>query len=609
MGMWSQAMALRVQLRQVQDESRTLGRINRLQGRFVAMATHEFKTPLTSITAYADVLSGRITDEQFPQATEFLGVIRQEADRLLRMINRILDFSRMEYGSRLLDLREVDLEPLARETVRSLGPGIRDKDLTVDVHAPRRLAQVQIDTDLVRQVLVNLVGNAVKYTPPGGHVDITLAEDGAMVAVTVADNGPGIPPGDMKRIFNEFYRANTEAEGTGLGLTIARHIVHLHGGHITVGDRPGGGTAFRFMLPKAARHPYPAPAYLSRFGNREDLEALFTDSLRLLAELTGSLRVALLMRDAGNRLVTVCGIGLDPAQEGPAGISVTQVWMDLLQSGEIRIGTEALQDVAGDLAWLQSGMGSRMLVPVFRSGHATGCLALARGRGQAPFTAADGRQVGILAGILSSCLERLQDGLAGPLAAVRSLMLVKRRGIPTASAEALALAGDLADRLGFDEAERRATLDAAVLHDAGMIRLDDDILDEAGRLAEDQRDEVERHVGQGLDVLQPLLTGPEAAAIIRHHHERWDGRGYPAGLAGQAIPAGARLLAVLDAWFALTTDRPYRAGLDSGQALAEIQTHAGTQFDPRVVRALSLALPPAIENPTDILNDTDLEQE
>ncbi len=593
LSVWAEATVLRTRLRQVTAETRALVRINQLQGRFVAMASHEFKTPLTSITAYADVLLGRVTDEHFPQATEFLGVIKQEADRLLRMINRILDFSRLEFGSRLLNLKLLDLEPLVRETVRSLMPGINGKHQRVMVSAPRNLPRVRIDADLIRQVLVNLVGNAVKYTPDGGSIELYLSEQAAMVAVAVRDDGPGIRVEDMKRIFNEFYRASSGQEGTGLGLSIARHIVNLHGGHITVGPCPSGGTEFTFMLPKAAALLGPVPAYLVRHGESEQLEALVTNLLRLLAELTDSPLAVMILRDGHGRLTPVCALGLDPLAQNPDPWPETKAWSTVLESsGPVTDGSR-LEELTGRLDWLPSTgrrKTPRLLMPIGRHGKSLGCVVLGRRPGQQAYGMSDGDQAAVLARITAAALSNLEDGPEKILAAVRALVQVKRWGIPTATAESLGLARDLATALGQDEDQIRIVQCAAALHDAGMTRLEEDILKEDGPLAWDQKDEVDRHVDHGLELVAPLVWKPQVATIIRHHHEWFDGSGHPDGLRGEAIPLGSRVLAVVDAWYSMTTDRPYRPGMTFADALGEIEGNAGTQFDPEVVFALKTVL-------------------
>ncbi len=586
---WAEASALRTRLRQVTAETRALGRINQLQGRFVAMASHEFKTPLTSITAYSDVLLNRVTDEQFPQATEFLGVIKQEADRLLRMINRILDFSRLEFGSQLLDLKLLDMEPLVRETLRSLGPGIQDKHLKVTVQAQRHLPQVEIDADLIRQVLVNLVGNAVKYTPDGGSIVVKLSEEASTIAIAVCDNGPGIPVADIKRIFHEFYRATQAQEGTGLGLSIARHIVNLHGGYITVAPRVTGGTEFKFMLPKAADLLEGLPSYLTRHGEPERLQALVVNLMRLMAELTVSPTAVLILRDGLGGLLPVCALGLDPLLPDPSAWAETPSWSRILEDVQPAIGGASLRGLTRGLDWLVTSGHSDipwMMMPVGRRGKALGCVILGRRQGQDDYRYEDKDQVAVLATIVATALSHLEDGVEKPLAAIRTLTMVRRRGIPTATTGALRLVRELASELGLGENEINSIQYAAALHDAGMTRLDEDILKEEGKLSWDQKDEVDRHVSHGLELMAPLIPNRMVEEIIRHHHEWLDGSGYPEGLKGAAIPMGSRVLAVIDAWFSLTTDRPYRQGMSPQNALDEIEAHAGHQFDPRIVKLL-----------------------
>ncbi|MBU2500163.1 HD domain-containing protein [bacterium] len=591
LAIWSEASSLRSRLRQAATETRALSRINQLQGRFVAMATHEFKTPLTSITAYADVLMGQITDEQFPHATEFLDVIRTEAGRLLRMVNRILDFSRLEYGSNLLDMRLLDLEPMVRETVRSLHPAIQEKHQSVTVAAPRRLPRVEGDADLIRQVLVNLIGNAVKYTPDRGRIAVDLAELEAAVSVKVLDDGPGIDPQDMKRIFREFFRAGGAAgkqDGTGLGLAIARHIVNIHGGTISVQPRTGGGSDFTFLLPKAADVWAPLPGYLAKGNDPAGARMLLVHLMRLLAELSGSRASVLLVRDGEGGLLPVCGMGLDPGLPEPAAFTEDRAWSGFLETGlMLQAGPETrglLQSLPGLAEDLDRG-GDWVVAPVARQNKVLGAVLLGKRRRPGSLDAADAEQIQVLVDLAHTVLSRMDHEPAKLAEAMRALIQTRRGGIPTATAGSLQLVRRLARRLGVSRRNLASLQIAAALHDVGMARVEEDIRLGEGRLSWDEKDAVDGHVDIGLDLMRPLIPDHAVETIIRHHHERVDGNGYPEGLRGEAIPLGSRILAVVDAWFSLTTDRPYRRALVPGEALQEIRSHAGAQFDPAVVEA------------------------
>ncbi|MEN8006498.1 MAG: HD domain-containing phosphohydrolase [Candidatus Krumholzibacteriota bacterium] len=592
---WSEAMALDARLRRADDKNKALTRLNRLQGRFVAMASHEFKAPLTSITAYTDVLDEHLQSSNFSHAGEFLGVIRKETGRLLRMVNRILDFTKMEHGSLMLTLQPVNLEPLVRDTVRSLDHKISAKDLIVEVEAPLGLPRAMVDPELIRQVLVNLLHNAVKFTPPGGRITVCLREQESAVAVSVRDNGPGIPQEDIRRIFREFYRAESgtsSEDGTGLGLTIARHIVNLHGGHIEVERRPGGGSDFRFLVPKEMDSLATLGDVLRLTIDPEESYRLVENLLFLLAEMTGSRTVIMLLRDGGGGLVPVGALGLDLDAAKPLPLIENRGWTRFLEQGETVTDPGSL---VGDLGWCPSSAakdGCRMYAPIGAGESALGCVILGRRRGLEKYDQADLAQLSVLTEIVRTALSHLETGLTPTTSALRLLLRIRRNGVPTATAPALALA--LAEKLGaavgLTKPEIKQLQLAAVLHDAGMAQVEEEIVLGSSELSMDERDEVNRHVDQVVDILGPLLLDPSIARIIRHHHERFDGTGYPDGLEGDRIPLESRLLAVIDTWFSLTSARPFRGGLSPAEALAEIRAHAGTQLDGRIVEEFTQVL-------------------
>jgi signal transduction histidine kinase len=590
---WAHALDLTTRLRIADDENRALTRLNRLQGRFVAMASHEFKAPLTSITAYTDVLGGQLKETDFSHAEEFLGVIRNEAGRLLRMVNRIMDFTRMGHGSHLLALKPVDLKPLVLDTVQSLNPEITRKELVVTVDAPAGLPRAEVDPDLIRQVLMNLLHNAVKFTPHRGRIIIKMREKESAVAVSVLDNGPGIPPENIRRVFREFYRAEgaTKAvEGTGLGLTIARHIVNLHGGHIEVARRPEGGSDFRFLVPKETGSMASLAEVLGKPIDPEQGARLVENLLFLLAEMTGSRTVAMLLRNGNGALVPVGAIGLDLDAAKPLPLIENERWTRFLHQGEAVTNPGSL---VRDLGWcpnIGAAENTRMYAPLGVGEDALGCVILGRRRGLETYDQADLIQLSVLSEIVKTALNDLEEGFVRTTATVRLLLRIRRHGVPTVTPQSLVLAGNLAERLGLNKREVKRLQLAAVLHDAGMAQVEEEIVFGESELSLDERDEVNRHVDQVVDLLGPLLPDLDHERIIRHHHERYDGTGYPDGLCGQDIPLGSRLMAVIDTWFSLTSPRPFRNGLPPAEAHAEILAHTGTQFDAGIVAEFTKVL-------------------
>ncbi len=223
----------------------------RLRRELTANVSHELRTPLTSIKGFTEtLLDGAMREED--TCRRFLTIINSEADRLVKLVDDLLDLSRLESKRATLDLRPVDVGALVAHAVDKLQPLARTGGLTVDLHSLPGV-WVTADRDRLEQVLTNLIDNALKYTPAGGRVQVSVTLDNGDVAVAVSDTGRGIRPEDVPHVFERFYRADRSrtrgSGGTGLGLAIAKHIVEAHGGRIGVRSQMDEGTTFTFTLP------------------------------------------------------------------------------------------------------------------------------------------------------------------------------------------------------------------------------------------------------------------------------------------------------------------------------------------------------------------------
>jgi HD-GYP domain-containing protein (c-di-GMP phosphodiesterase class II) len=248
--------------------------------------------------------------------------------------------------------------------------------------------------------------------------------------------------------------------------------------------------------------------------------------------------------------------------------------------------------IVRDLNWCgdDAETGQHMYAPLGSGDHTLGVIVTGRRRKNGSYKKADLVQLTILADVAKAALQGMSTSVGRTIEAVRLLLKIRRTGVPTSTPQALDLLAKLARRLGVGETGARRIQYAAALHDAGMARVEDEIVLGDASLNMDERDEVERHVEEGVELMSPLLPDEATTDIMRHHHEKFDGTGYPKGLKGPGIPLGARLLAVIDAWFSLTRERPFRQGLSPVVALAEITSHTGTQFDPQVVREFKAVL-------------------
>ncbi|MHC4799250.1 MAG: ATP-binding protein [Planctomycetota bacterium] len=235
----------------IQDVSQTK-EAERSRDRFLYHVTHELRTPLTNIRAYAETLSqGVIEDEQ--TIRECYNVIMSETQRLNRLVEDILNVSQLEVGSARLNIGEVLVDELLRKIVQDSQGNADAKNIELLLELPIKLPRVRGDKDRLAVVMTNLIGNAIKYTPENGQVDIRCSEEKGRVRVSVSDSGIGIAEEDQEKIFEKFYRVESEQvskiPGTGLGLAIVKETVRLHGGSITVESTPGKGTTFSVVLP------------------------------------------------------------------------------------------------------------------------------------------------------------------------------------------------------------------------------------------------------------------------------------------------------------------------------------------------------------------------
>ncbi len=215
----------------------------------VSAVGHELRSPLTSIRGYTSLLLNRWDRIGDDDKKLMLGQISHDAERVTRLINELLDISRLETGRLHLRRTEVDLPACARRVLAAVAAQEPDLDATVD--APDALPLVSADADKVEQVLTNLVENAVKYGSSAG-LRVEAATIGGSVAVTVRDQGPGIGEADLPHVFERWYQhGQGRPTGTGLGLWISKGIVEAHGGELTVASTEGEGAAFTFTLPMA----------------------------------------------------------------------------------------------------------------------------------------------------------------------------------------------------------------------------------------------------------------------------------------------------------------------------------------------------------------------
>jgi len=244
---------------ELRARQRELERANQLKSRFLASASHELRTPLTAIIGFSELLGGQTAGQLNDKQQRYAQNILVSGQHLLLLINDILDLSKIEAGKMALNLQAVDLHTLAESTAAVVEQQAQQAGLVLEVRLPPAIAPLIADPRQVRQILLNLLTNAIKFTPPGGRVLLAMEECHEELRIAVQDTGIGIAAADLPHLFDDFWQADNSTarrhEGTGLGLALTRRLVELHGGRIAVISEPGQGSRFEVTLPRLRPSP------------------------------------------------------------------------------------------------------------------------------------------------------------------------------------------------------------------------------------------------------------------------------------------------------------------------------------------------------------------
>jgi signal transduction histidine kinase len=244
--------------REIAEKSRQLEAASRHKSEFLANMSHELRTPLNAIIGFSEVLAERMFGDVNDKQAEFLRDILESGQHLLSLINDILDLSKIEAGRMQLEPADFDLPSAIDNALILVRERASRRGITLGRTIDPRLGLIRGDERKVKQVLLNLLSNALKFTPEGGRIDVGAGLHEQVAEVSVADTGIGIAPADQEAVFEEFRQAgpaDKKAEGTGLGLALSRKFIQLHGGKIRVQSEVGRGSTFTFTLPVG---PWPA---------------------------------------------------------------------------------------------------------------------------------------------------------------------------------------------------------------------------------------------------------------------------------------------------------------------------------------------------------------
>ncbi|HEX5131956.1 MAG TPA: HD domain-containing phosphohydrolase, partial [Candidatus Krumholzibacteria bacterium] len=471
------------------------------------------------------------------------------------------------------------------------------KKLTLNAQLPAVEVKVRAERDLMKQLLINLLHNASKFTPEGGQVWVRLEDEVVSARIIVEDNGIGIPDDQIEKIFDHFHQVDGSSTrrhgGTGIGLAICKNIVEWHDGRIWVENVPGRGARFVVVIPKkqAVVRSELLTGYVST--RRFEVERYLELVVELVAELLHVKRASLMMVDEhGEELRIESAIGLDE---------------DIVEHARVRLGESIAGRVAkGNSACLVRDVGAEnrlgnlvngkryqsksfLSVPVRRDGRVIGVINVTDPVGRESLDEGDHKLLELFAERVVLALDALSHfkeksrEFEDVRSTFKSILDAKRYIDPHAADALSTVLRDVAARMGMS-AEENATLRYVFnVYDLGLAKIGHNIIKQPRELTQEDRDHLEQHTIVGLDMLKQIEFIPRVQDAVLYHHENYDGTGYPGKLSGEEIPLEARIIRVADTLRALISHRPYQKQYNLNEAVEVIRHRAGTMFDPKVV--------------------------
>jgi signal transduction histidine kinase/HD-GYP domain-containing protein (c-di-GMP phosphodiesterase class II) len=583
----------------LKDFTEKLTSLNKMKSNFVATISHEFRTPLTSIKAYCDTLIKNADSVNKELLKEFLFVIDEESGRLMTLVEDILDFSQIESGAMNFERRPCNLNNIVSAATTELARNFQLKDVALHQELPRVNLVIHAERDLIKQLVVNLLHNASKFSKPGGNVWVRVEEEVAAARIIVEDDGIGIPEDQLEKVFDQFYQVDNtstrEHGGTGLGLALCRSIVDWHDGRIWVQNITDGGARFVAVIPKkqvvVRSHVMNVASAVRRFEVEKFLELIVEN----VAELMGASKVSLMLLD---RLTGELRI------EGAIGMQKEVVEHARVKPGEGISGKVAaegrpmlVEDIERDERVARSnnepvyGSKSFITVPIIGNLEVLGVVNVSSPVGRPTFNERDLELLVLFAERLAIALDKLKafTGASAVYEEARETfqaILEAKRFVETRDNNLIVkIVARTARKLGLKDETVVALPYILNVYDLGLASISSHILKKPKELSPQDREEIETHTIVGNELLKAIEPGSKVRDIVLYHHENYDGTGYPGRLKGESIPIESRIVRIADSLKALISERPYQRKYTFDEAVEILKHRSGSFFDPTIVGA------------------------
>ena len=578
--------------------------LNQLKSSFLSVVSHELRTPLTSIKAYTETLLDNVDTIKRETLQDFLRVMNEENERLIKLVDNILNFSRMETGHLKVERTSCNLNRMIEEAQAALQHKFLAGGINTELRLPRHPCRIDADRELIMQLFQNLMNNAAKFTPAGGKVTVTLEEEASAARIVVQDTGRGIPEDQLEKVFERFYQvdaSNTrEHGGSGLGLAICKNIVDWHDGKLWVENVKDSGAKFVVLLPMkdiVVRQAVSAGYIGSRRFERERFLTLLVE---MLSEFLQARKASIMLLEKDQqilRIIAAKGLDIEFVQN-------TRLEVGDRIAGKVAETGEPLHvfDIENDFDYgranntLFYGTRSFISAPLKDGDEIVGVLNVSDHVDGREFTRADRELLEALSGIIVGMLkkldahEKVSTNFEKLKDAMRAILDLREAWGSKNLWNYTLIALAAGERLELDERSLTALRLGMNLYDVGLMRIPRNIRIKKEELTAKERETLREHPNIGFSLISSMGLEDRIMRMVRSHHEHYDGSGYPDGLAGNEIPIESRILSVVDTFRALMSESPYRRVYSLEEARAEIESGAGAAFDPMVVKAFGTAL-------------------
>jgi GAF domain-containing protein len=566
---------------------------DRLKAEFISTVTAEMRVPLDAIRTYSQTLLQKADDDAFPLRRKFLAAVVEESTKLLSTVNGVIDLSRMEFGEGDLRLEETRIEEVVKQVCDVLEPVCMEKGVEIAVEVPAAVAPARLDRDMIYLLFRNLIEAAASFARAGAQIRLVLTEDEEFIKVTVSltPSAAGIKMEHAIRAVwgNQFIPP--DAGAVGLTLQVCRNIVLRHGGRIWAETHDPASWSFVILFGRARRTIVPSDLTFEILTSRPELRSMLAMVADMISKVVEVRRCLIFLEDpaTGNLMLEAAVGGDQTAEHGLVVEGARGATGRVFRQGEpIILNSRSLSADSPGGERLPFERPPCAAVPIRSEGRAVGVVTVSEKTAEdAWFDEGDMGLLAALADRIAIALERTtsyesaRDQFVAVMTAMRAILEARR--LPSAKSSVADLAVELGRGMGLEEGEVRLLRYVSRIYDVGMVKVGEGILRKRGGLGVSEYESVKRHPEAGVDIVGPIEFLEQVKQVIMHHHERYDGGGYPEGLKGEAIPIGARILAVVDSYSSMLSERPYRRAMTREEALEELSRCSGSQFDPTVV--------------------------